>query len=70
MRLEGKNVVIVSGGFAFTTLRSAITYMTDDKNRSKFGTVTALYGARSPGELMYKETLKEWKNGDAVELTP
>ena len=28
-RLEGKNIVIVSGGFAFTTLRSAITYMLD-----------------------------------------
>jgi sulfhydrogenase subunit gamma (sulfur reductase) len=60
-RLEGKNIVIVSGGFAFTTLRSAITYMLAANNRSRFGTITAIYGAREPGELLYKETLKQWE---------
>ncbi|MDX2454868.1 FAD-binding oxidoreductase, partial [Desulfosarcina sp.] len=31
--LEGKNVLIVGGGFAFTTLRSSIVYMLDPPNR-------------------------------------
>ncbi len=68
-RLEGKDIVIVSGGFAFTTLRSAIIYMLDPKNRSKFGKITALYGARSPGELMYKEVLTEWQGNSDIDLT-
>jgi len=68
-RLEGKDIVIVSGGFAFTTLRSAIVYMLDPANRKKFGKITALYGARSPGELMYKEVLKEWQDNPDIDLT-
>jgi sulfhydrogenase subunit gamma (sulfur reductase) len=68
-RLEGRDIVIVSGGFAFTTLRSAIVYMLDPNNRSKFGKITALYGARSPGEIMYKQVLEEWKGRDDIDLT-
>jgi NAD(P)H-flavin reductase len=68
-QLKGKDIVIVSGGFAFTTLRSAITYMLHDGNRSNYGKITALYGARTPGELMYKEVLKEWQNNPDIDLT-
>ena len=68
-RMEGKDIVIVSGGFAFTTLRSAITYMIDEANRARFGKIIALYGARSPGELMYKQTLSSWQEGGEVDLT-
>jgi NAD(P)H-flavin reductase len=67
--LKGQDIVIVSGGFAFTTLRSGITYMLHDGNRSDFGKITALYGARSPGELMYKEVLKSWQNNPDIDLT-
>ncbi len=45
--LVGKNIVIVGGGFAFTTLRSLINYMIDEKNRSRFGKITVIYGART-----------------------
>ena len=68
-RMEDKNVVIVSGGFAFTTLRSAITYMLHENNRKRFGTITVLYGAREPGELMYKDTLKCWEANRNINLT-
>ncbi len=68
-RMEGKNIVIVSGGFAFTTLRSAITYMLHEQNRSRFGTITALYGAREPGELMYKEMLARWETDSNINLS-
>ena len=61
--------MIVSGGFAFTTLRSAITYMLNENNRSRFGTITALYGTREPGEMMYKETLKQWEADDNIDLS-
>ena len=40
--MEGKNVLIVSGGFAFTTLRSTIRYMLDESKRSLFGNMTVI----------------------------
>ena len=67
-RMEGNNIVIVSGGFAFTTLRSAITYMLDEKNRQRFGSLTVIYGAREPGELLYKKTLEEWETNPDINL--
>ncbi|MBW8040666.1 MAG: heterodisulfide reductase subunit F [Planctomycetes bacterium] len=66
-KMEGKNVVFVGGGFAFTTLRSTIKYMLHEDNRSKFGNLTLVYGARSPGELLYKEQLKEWEALNDIE---
>lgn len=66
-RMQGRNVVIVGGGFAFTTLRSTIRYMLHEANRSRFGDLILIYGARSPGELLYKDELKEWQARDDIE---
>ncbi len=66
--MEGKSIVIVGGGFAFTTLRSTIRYLLHDKNRSRFRDITVLYGARSPGELIYKSELKQWEERDDVNM--
>jgi len=66
--LEGKNVVVVGGGFAFTTLRSLVNYMIHDSNRSRFGDITIVYGARSPGLLMYKDELAAWEKRDDVNM--
>jgi len=63
--LEGKNIVVVGGGFAFTTLRSLINYMLHEDNRKRFGNITCIYGARTPGLLIYKDELEAWsKRGD------
>jgi sulfhydrogenase subunit gamma (sulfur reductase) len=59
--LTGKNVLIVGGGFAFTTLRATIRYLLHDSVRKNFGDITVLYGARSPGELLYKPELAAWQ---------
>ncbi|MHC4173645.1 MAG: FAD/NAD(P)-binding protein [Planctomycetota bacterium] len=66
-RMEGRNVVIVGGGFAFTTLRSTIRYILHEANRAKFGNLTLVYGARSPGELLYKDELKEWESREDIQ---
>jgi NAD(P)H-flavin reductase len=66
--LEGKNVVIIGGGFAFTTLRSSIVYMLDPANRSKFGDIHVIYGARTPGMLLYREELAEWEARDDIDM--
>lgn len=59
--MEGSNILIVGGGFAFTTLRATIKYVIDEHNRSRFKDLTVIYGARSPGELIYKTELWEWE---------
>jgi NAD(P)H-flavin reductase len=66
--LEGKNVVIIGGGFAFTTLRSSIVYMLDPANRSRFGDITVVYGARSPGLLLYKDELAAWEQRKDINM--
>jgi sulfhydrogenase subunit gamma (sulfur reductase) len=66
--MEGKNVVIIGGGFAFTTLRSSIVYMLDPGNRPKFKDITVVYGARSPGMLLYKEELAAWEKRDDINM--
>jgi NAD(P)H-flavin reductase len=66
--MEGKNVVIIGGGFAFTTLRSGIVYMLDPENRPKFKDITVVYGARSPGMLLYKDELAAWEKRDDINM--
>jgi sulfhydrogenase subunit gamma (sulfur reductase) len=66
--LEGRNVVIVGGGFAFTTLRSSIVYMLHPDNRKRFGDITVIYGARTPGMLLYKEELMAWERRDDIKM--
>jgi sulfhydrogenase subunit gamma (sulfur reductase) len=66
--MQGKDVVIVSGGFSFTTLRSTIVYLLDPKRRSQFGKITCVYGARSAGELLYKDEIKAWESNPDISL--
>jgi len=66
--LEGKNVVVVGGGFAFTTLRSLIHYMLHEDNRSRFGDISVVYGARTPGLLCYKEELAAWEKRKDIKM--
>jgi sulfhydrogenase subunit gamma (sulfur reductase) len=66
--LEGKNILIVGGGFAFTTLRSSIIYMLHPDNRPKFKDISVVYGARTPGMLLYKDELVEWEKRDDIHM--
>lgn len=65
---EGKDMVIIGGGFAFTTLRSLTNYILYEDNRSRFGNVVVIYGARSPGLLLYKDELEKWEKRTDLKL--
>jgi NAD(P)H-flavin reductase len=58
---KGMSLVIIGGGFAFTTLRATIRYLLDPSVRMAYNDITIIYGARNPGELLYKEELKTWQ---------
>jgi sulfhydrogenase subunit gamma (sulfur reductase) len=66
--MEGKNVVIIGGGFAFTTLRSSIVYMLHPENRPRFKDITVVYGARSPGLLLYRDELAAWEQRNDLHM--
>lgn len=67
-RMRGRDVLIVSGGFSFTTLRAVIVYILNQQNRSHYGRLTVVYGARTPGELLYKDELRGWERSPELEL--
>jgi len=67
-KMEGKNITIVGGGFAFTTLRSSIIYMLHKDNRKRFRNLVVIYGARNPGELLYKDELKKKEKEKDIDI--
>jgi len=54
----GRDILIIAGGLGLPTLRAAIFYML--ARRHQYGEITLLYGARTPQDRLYKETLREW----------
>jgi len=64
---EEKDMVMVTGGCGIPPIASLIEYVVE--NRSKFGRVYLLYGARAPEDLLLKDKLKEWRKNINVILT-
>ncbi len=57
---RGRNLLLVGGGFGFSTLRSLTNYILHERNRKTFGDLTVVYGARRPGLLLYRRDLEAW----------
>ncbi|MBR5626573.1 MAG: FAD/NAD(P)-binding protein [Thermoguttaceae bacterium] len=55
---EGKNLVFVAGGIAMPPIRCAIQYALE--NRHHYGKITIVYGARTVGDLVFRDELDEW----------
>jgi sulfhydrogenase subunit gamma (sulfur reductase) len=66
--MRGKDVVVIGGGFAFTTLRSLIIYLLQPNVRPDYGQITVIYGARTPGLLMYQSDLAAWEARDDIRV--
>ncbi len=64
--MTGKDILIIGGGIGLPPLRSLILPILD--NRKKFGKFTILYGARTPGDRVYKNLLKKWSESPKVEF--
>jgi len=63
---RGKDILFAPGGLGLAPLRSLINQVLDERNL--YGRVIILYGARNPGELLFKDELKAWSERDDVEL--
>lgn len=55
--LLGKDLLFIAGGIGLAPLRSVINYVLD--NRSDYGSVDIVYGARSSGDFVHYQELKE-----------
>jgi NAD(P)H-flavin reductase len=63
---EGKNLIFIGGGIAMPPIRCAIWYALE--NREAFGRITVVYGARTVGDLVYRNELARWAQCENVEV--
>lgn len=66
-QFEGKGLLIIATGIGIAALKSLIEHVVD--NRSKYGEVTLLYGARFPEDLVYREDMKHWSSAIKIIVT-
>ncbi len=66
--IEGKDVVIASGGIGLAPLRPAIYHILH--NRERYSKVILVYGARTPRDLLYSNEYDSWRKADIdVQIT-
>lgn len=53
--IEGHDLLLAAGGLGMAPLRSLLWYVLD--NRDRFGSVTLMYGARTPADMLFREEL-------------
>lgn len=63
---EGKNILFVGGGIGQAPLRPIINYMLD--NRAKYKKLTIIYGARTSGDLVFKDELFELEKSKDIDV--
>ncbi len=65
--IKGKDILFIGGGIGLPPLRSLIDNVLDEKERKNFKRVIILYGARTPQDMVYKDTLEAWRKREDVE---
>jgi NAD(P)H-flavin reductase len=63
---EGGDLVIAAGGIGLAPLRPVIYDVLG--RRERFGSVSLLYGSRSPADLLYPDELREWRSRFDLEV--
>jgi NAD(P)H-flavin reductase len=63
----GADVVVVAGGIGLAPLRPVLLRALE--RRDAYGEVVLLYGARTPGDLLYPRELLGWGEAAAVDVT-
>ncbi len=64
--LRGCDVILACGGVGLAPLRPVIYHILE--HRQDFGRVHLLYGARTPGDLLYTDEYEAWRDG-GLEVT-
>lgn len=64
--LKGFDLLFVAGGIGLAPLRSLINWVMD--NRQDYGKVKILYGARTPGDIVFTRELTRWAGEPDTEV--
>lgn len=56
---KGRDILFIGGGIGMAPLRTLLLTMID--NRTDFGDITVIYGARSPEDLCYRYEFDQWR---------
>ncbi len=62
--MENKNLLLIAGGLGMAPIRSLLNYALD--NRSDFHDVILMYGARDPGEVLFRNELETIRHRDDI----
>jgi NAD(P)H-flavin reductase len=57
---EGRDVVVMAGGIGLAPLRPAVYRLL--AHRDRYRRVVLIYGARTPGDLLYTRELERWRS--------
>jgi NAD(P)H-flavin reductase len=58
--MRGRDVLLLAGGLGLAPLRPAIYHLI--RHRAGYGRVAVLYGARTPGDLVFRAELERWRD--------
>jgi sulfhydrogenase subunit gamma (sulfur reductase) len=65
---NGADVLIVGGGYAFTTLYALTRHLLSSGNDRRPAKLTVLYGAREPDLFLYKDETRHWHDRDDIDF--
>ena len=65
---KGKDIVVIGGGCAFSTLYALTKHIMHADNRKDYGRIVVIYGARSSGLCLYKPDIKSWYQRSDMEI--
>jgi NAD(P)H-flavin reductase len=65
---KGKNLVIIGGGCAFSTLYALTKHIQHPQNRPEIDELIVIYGARNSGLCMYKHDIESWYQEEDIQL--
>lgn len=65
-RAAGRDLVLMAGGIGLAPLRPVLYEVT--AHRKDFGSVTLLYGTRSPEDMLFRRELQRWGAADNIDV--
>ena len=67
--LESNDIFYIAGGLGIAPLRSLVTYIFEEENRSRYGKIKMLIAARSPRDFIYFREYEDWRRMENTEVT-
>ena len=64
--LAGRDVLFIAGGIGLAPMRSLIQHCL--ARRRDFGRLSLLCGAKRPAELLFRQELQQWREGEGLDV--